>query len=451
MIKDDFQPAKVGNNFQFVIDSDGNKLRLNDPRVVHVWSYSYYRHVGGLLSHLLKRKGWRFRFGPPPSNTLLRKAKQLCSGKECPALNPIMGAVLHDLEHNRKEDEVTLYYGLDCVGPCAAGVWPLTCAAFVQKLKVRNVVFPGHPAVHNNYFGQGVLFAWELFSAFAIADILAEAEIALRCTADDLGSALAAFDEASGILCEKAEKGLAGFEGALKEWTRKISGIPLQSAVDEFPKIRMIGGGNGFLFHETYIDFFAGEKILVKLNTMTDFITHVDSDLPRLVAFEAAQGVAKQYALPTRVLAAVACGGNRWERGRAFLHAVNAKAGGITIGRLRRIAGKSRLLFGDDVTFARQSVIGDKTFPDQLMLEATCNVGLLSAAIDSGLYHGGFHSNSFNCSHGVIGQALSKNLALSRNFPFVVLELDEIDLTAQNHSLLESLCIKARRTFQRRK
>jgi len=446
-----FQPARIGDNFEFVIDSDGNRLRLDDPRVVHVWSYSYYRHVGGLLSHLYKRRGWRFRFGPAPSNALLRKAKQLCSGKECPAMNPIMGAVLHDLEHNRKDGEVTLYYGLDCVGPCAAGAWPLTCDAFARKLKVRDIVFPGHPAVHNNYFGQGIMFAWELFSVFAIADILAEAEIALRCTAEDMRSALVAFDEASERLCEKAEKGLLAFEGALKKWAKTMSQVPLKTNVDAFPKIRMIGGGNGFLFHQLYIDYFTEQKILVRLNPMTDFVTHVDADLPRLVAFEASQGVGKQFAVGSRAVAALGCWKNGWERRKALVHSINSKAGGITVGRLRRIAGKSRLLFGDHVTFARQSVAGDKVFPDQLMLEATGNVGLLRISIDSGLYDGGFHSNSFNCSHGMIGQALSKDMAARDNFPFVALELDEIDLTAQNRALLETMCIKARKSFELRK
>jgi hypothetical protein len=450
MTRDTWQPARMDEGFRFVIDSDGNRVRLDDPRVVHVWTMNYYRHGSSLLEHVYKRRGWRLRCGPAPSTALLRKAKRVCSGKECPALNPVMGAVLHDLEHARKDDEVTLYYGLDCVGPCPAGAFPITCDAFARKLGVRNVVFPGHPAVHNNYFGQGILFAWELFSAFAIADILAEAEIALRCTARDKQGALAAFDEAAERLAERAEWGLVAFEWALRQWARTMSRVPLKASVDDLPKVRMIGGGNGFFFHQLYADYFAEQGVLVRLNPMTDFILHVDSDLPRLVAFEAAEGAEEQFAVGGRAISAITPRENGWERRRALVHAINVKTGGISIGRFRKIARASRLLYGDDVSFAQAAIAGDGIFPDQLMLEATGNVGLLSASIDAGVYDGGFHSNSFHCFHGAIGQALSKELATRKSFPFVALEFDEIGLTAQNSLLLETLCGKARRRFERR-
>lgn len=451
MSKETFEPARMGEDFKCVIDSDGNQLPLDHPRVVHVWTLNYYRHCSSLLRHLYKRRGLQLRITPEPSNKLLRKSKKVCSGKECPALNPVMGAVLHDMEHHRRPDEVTLYYGLDCIGPCPAGAWPLTCDAYVKKMQVRNVVFPGSPAVHNHYFGQGIMYAWELFCGFAIADILAEAEIALRLTAADPPSALRIFDEACERLCVQAEKGLMAFEGALRRWSRTMAQVPLKSSVEDFPKVIMIGGGNGFFFHPLYIDYFVEQQVLVKLNPMTDFISHVDADLPRLVAFEGGQPVKNQYAVGNRSLAALLPGENRWEKRKALLHAVNAMAGGISIGRYRKIAQKSRLLFTDHVTFAELSIEGDNIFPDQLMMEATGNVGLLTLAIDSGRYDAGFHSNSFNCFHGIVGQALSKELASRKNFPFVVLELDEIELTAQNRTLLETLCAKAKKAFGLRK
>jgi hypothetical protein len=446
-----FQPARIGDDFKYVIDSDGNRLPLDDPRVVHVWTMNYYRHCSSLLQHLYKRRGWQTRITPEPSNEHLRKSKQVCTGKECPALNPVMGAVLHDMEHQRKPDEVTLYYGLDCIGPCPSGAWPLTCDAYVKKMQARNVVFPGSPAVHNNYFGQGIMYAWELFCGFAIADLLAEAEIALRLTAADPDSALKIFDDACERLCLDAEKGLMAFEGAMRRWSRTMSQVPLNKSVEDFPKVIMIGGGNGFFFHPLYIDYFVEQQVLVKLNPMTDFLSHIDADLARLVAFESGQSVKKQYSVGNHVLSLLPFGENGWEKRKALLHAVNARAGGISIGRYRKIARKSRLLFADHITFAELSIEGDKTFPDQLMMEPTGNVGLLKLAIDSGRYDAGFHSNSFNCFHGIVGQALTKELASRENFPFVVLEFDEIGLTAQNRTLLETLCAKAKKAFGLRK
>ena len=446
-----FQPARIGDDCKYIIDSDGNRLALDHPRVVHVWTMNYYRHCSSLLKHLYKRRGMQLRITPEPSNELLRKSKQVCTGKECPALNPVMGAVLHDMEHQRQPDEVTLYYGLDCVGPCPAGAWPLTCDAYLNKLQIRNVVFPGSPAVHNNYFGQGIMYAWELFCGFAIADILAEAEIALHLTAADPDSALKVFDEACEQLCLRAEKGLMAFEGAMRKWSRIMALIPLKKSIDDFPKVVMIGGGNGFFFHPLFIDYFVEQQVLVKLNPMTDFLSHIDSDLPRLVAFEAGQEAKKQYSVGSRALAALTLNQNGWEKRKALIHAVNAMAGSISIGRYRKIASKSRLLFADHMTYAELSVKGDTMFPDQLMMEATGNLGLLKLAIDSNSYDAGFHSNSFNCFHGIVGQALSKELASRENFPFVVLEFDEIGFTAQNRTLLETLCAKAKKSFTRRK
>jgi hypothetical protein len=69
-----------------------------------------------------------------------------------------------------------------------------------------------------------------------------------------------------------------------------------------------------------------------------------------------------------RSLAALRPNRTRWEKGKALLHAVNARAGAISIGRYRRIAQKSRLLFADHVTFSQLSIAGDRMFPDQLMM-----------------------------------------------------------------------------------
>ncbi|MEJ2200930.1 MAG: hypothetical protein P8X63_07940, partial [Desulfuromonadaceae bacterium] len=447
------QPAEIDKNFKYIRDSDGNRIPFNDPRVVHVWTVNYNRHCNSLLQHIYKRRGLQLRISAEPSNHLIRKSKQVCSGKECPALNPLMGAALQDMKHQRKPDEITLYYGLDCIGPCPSGAWPLTCDAYVKKLQIRNVFFPGSPALHNNYLGQGIRYSWELFCAIVIGDILAEAEVALRLTATDPTEAMRLFDEESELLCQRAgKKGLMGFEGALRKWARAMARIPRRETIDAFPRLVMISGGNGLLLHRFFIDYFVEQQILVKLNPMADFISHIDSDLTRLVAYQAAQKASKQHAIGSRILAALSLfDGSGWEKRKALLNVINAKAGDISIRRYRRIARKSRLLFAHHASFAEQSTTGDSICPDQLMLEATANLGLLQLSINSGQYDAGFHSNSFNCFHGVIGQALCKDLAGRNNFPFVVLEFDEIGLTAQNRTLLETLCAKAKKNFARRK
>src|ERR1039457_1824555 len=221
-----FQPARMTDDLKFVIDNDGNRLRLDDKRVVHLCACKYYRHAGSLASRVFKRRGLNVRIGQDMATNAIHKAKLVCSGKECPALNAIVGAAIIDMEQHRSDDEVTIYYGLDSLGSCAASAWCITSAAFVQKLGVENIVFPGHAALHNNYMGQGTLFGWEMFLAFAVADILAEAESALRCTAEDQCSALVAFVEAVEILCNAFDKGLMAYEGGLKKWAEAVAKIP---------------------------------------------------------------------------------------------------------------------------------------------------------------------------------------------------------------------------------
>ncbi|MBW2457293.1 MAG: hypothetical protein JRI68_22485, partial [Deltaproteobacteria bacterium] len=135
-----FTPAKLAAELDHLIDSDGQAVAYDDPRVVHVLTDVTSPFAGRLIEAVYAKNGRRCRTPGRTRPATLERAKGLCSGRECIPLIATVGAALTDLEQARESDELTLYLTLDQEGPCQNGAWPLAWQVFIERLAARNVI-----------------------------------------------------------------------------------------------------------------------------------------------------------------------------------------------------------------------------------------------------------------------------------------------------------------------
>ncbi|GAI94888.1 unnamed protein product, partial [marine sediment metagenome] len=152
--------ARFSKDRSFIIDSDGNRVEYDDPRIVVVEPSSRNFYGKKLVEHFYKTKNRKIRIAGDTTPETIQYSKKICSGAECLASVGIAGATLKDLFENRDENEITLIRNtMNQHGPCQNGNWPLLWKNFSERLDKKNVIFAVAPSKLNNYFGNGLKFA----------------------------------------------------------------------------------------------------------------------------------------------------------------------------------------------------------------------------------------------------------------------------------------------------
>ena len=175
-----FKPAKLSFKKRDFIDSDGNTVSFDDPRIMHVWPMDTGKYVVALLKSYYKKYGLNFRACGKTDIETLQLAKKITSGKECLPFNSIAGSIYRDLINNRKENELTLYYSISPFGPCQNSAWPLVYDTFIERNKLRNVIFNITLDKTTNYFNKGIGFIKDFASVMYLSDLLEEVENSLK-------------------------------------------------------------------------------------------------------------------------------------------------------------------------------------------------------------------------------------------------------------------------------
>ena len=155
--------ARFSDNHKYIIDSDGQDIEFDDPRVVFVNPEPRNPYGRRLVINLFKKYNHNIRISAETDASVLQYAKKICSGRECLASVAIAGAVLKDINEYRKEDEITIYRTpIDNHGPCQNGAWPVLWETFANTINLKNVIFCAFPKYTNNYLGLNRdLLAWE--------------------------------------------------------------------------------------------------------------------------------------------------------------------------------------------------------------------------------------------------------------------------------------------------
>ncbi len=442
----DYQRARFSEGFDFIIDSEGNRVQLDDPRVVHVWPFYTGANVSRMIESAFGQFNWNFRFVGKTTPQGLELGRRVFSGRECYPCISIAGETLVDLEENRGDDEVTIYYGVDIQGACQSAAWPIVWETIISRTNPSNAVFNVTPQIHNNYFGKGMKFALAIVVAALVGDLLEEAETTLTCLAKDKDSALVTFTSESAKVIESARRGTVAVSSALSQWADRVAQIPLQRRVAQVPRILIFGGLGTMFLHHQVGDYMLEHGVIPKVEETTGFLSLVLGR--QVLRYGLKRGLTEpqdQYRTPS-IVASLLNPENQLAEGIKALRSRASLVGVDLLQRyFRKVARRSGLLYYEPIP--TQDVIkkGNQYSSYSCDVETPLNLGLYACTIENRDIDGLVNICYFSCPPCMNAQTIIKSLASTSDIPFAAIDCDTPEISMNQRRLLESVAIQARR------
>lgn len=442
-----FQPARFSKNFKYIIDSNGKKIKLNDPRVTHVVPYKTDNYLNPLFEKLYQKRGFNFRCGDQASTQNLAYSKQFLSGRECFSLHTILAGIYKDVLNERKsDDEIVIYSSIEEEGPCQTGAWPIVNEQFIRKYQLRNVLILGHQSIRNNYIGQGTFFSAEIITTIFISGLLNEIEGVLKCIARDKINALQTYKKITDGIIASSGKSLLSLEMTIRKSLKKIRQIPLEAAIKETPRILIFGGGAVALISHPVIDYFQSNGILAKPVCVSEFILHLESEYVLKYGFKRKLTHKKKFSIPRLLLSFLNPKNNLKEAFFALRSRISILGSHLIGSHYYNLIKKSGKLYDEYIPYLKIIEEGNKHVPFNIYIETTEPIGRYLQSIKNGVFDAFVHISVFNCQPSKESQMFIRDFANNNDIPFAGIELENSTLTSDHLKILETIAIQAKRT-----
>ena len=443
--------ARFSKSFEYIIDSENQRVELSDPRIVYVNPEPRNSYGSLLVVDLYKKHNRNIRISKETDKKILRYGKKICSGRECLPSVSITGAVLKDINEDRKNDEITIYRTpIDQHGPCQNGAWPLLWDTFSKRLNLKNIIFYAFPNYTNKYLGLSADIIVSEHTNFLIGHYLIEARNALQCIAEDKIEALRIFEEETCRFIENIKNNKKTLKTGLIQWARNIRQIPLKTSVEETTKILIFGGFNLMFDHYPVEDFFLEQGIIVKVVDIAESMNFILGETSIRWGVRKGKFTPKeQFSSELNDLTDL----NEQEKKEAL----RAKRKRNTMKFLdsqcklfRRLIGKSGLLFDSYADFVDLLEEGNKYVSSNSFTETPLIVGRFMHSIKEEIYDGLINLGTFNCQPAMNSQAIIRPLANKSNIPYAAIDCEGPWISTNQRRLLETIAVQAKRVREKK-
>jgi predicted CoA-substrate-specific enzyme activase len=398
-----------------VLDSDGERLRLTDPRVeFHFLNFSQYHEqsvamaVGWLGLHAGREV--------PIDRSQLDLGLQSTSGRECLPLPLAIGQLLRILR-DRKPGQIVGFSMMQGGAPCAAEAYMEYFERFIVEHRLADV-FMVCPGPGNGYLGFGPSFLMNNMSpAVLVADILVEIDNVLRVVGAP-GSIEQFQHEWKRF--RTAARTLDEFSSSLPAFVQRLTRLPLTRDPAACPKVVVTGdffARFSPFFMDGVRDLYAARGIILKPVDLNELFLYV--------TYDGMRGTASSWGLkPGGFALAKACTRMLEPDGQQYLQQWWGYQSGIKAGQhFRDIFLKTGLLVSrpsDVVTVFEKSA---RHISPQIFGEVTPTVGRgLNAEYEG--YDGIILIGPFNCLPFRISEAILKPISIQHSMPLLSYETD---------------------------
>ncbi len=429
--------ARLSDGRDQIIDSDGNTVAYDDPRVVHVLTDITNPATAQLVRAVYDKADRTCRLAMSPSVEAMQLAKKVCSGRECVPLMSAAGAAVQDLG-KRAPDEITFYLTLDQEGPCQNGAWPVVWEAFAGRLKARNVIGGVGRSPWNKQLGMHGSLVAEINRFVLLGDLLQEAKLTLTCLAQDEEAAQHVFEDELARLARGVREG-AELQELLQRWAEQLSQAPLKMPVGEAPKVLVFGGLNVAYVHEPVSAYLCEQGVIPKVIDLAEGIASIASEGAMRCALRHGQVNAEDQLSfsPPRE--------NRKERTLTRMSHYAVRLIESQLSTMREAMAGSGLLFDEPVALADVLSSGGPYVSNCGFTESVIAVGRYVSARQQGFYDGLVNLGCFNCQPAMNAQAIIRPLAAEADIPYVALDCEGPWISANQTRLLETLAVQAKR------
>ena len=443
--------ARFSDDYKYIIDSEDQKVELDDPRIVFVDPEPRNSYGRRLVINLFKKYDRNIRISKETDASIIQYSKKICSGRECLASVAIAGAVLKDIHEYRDTNEITIYRTpIDQHGPCQNGAWPVLWETFAKRLNMKNVIFCAFPKYSNNYLGLNRdLIAWENIN-FIIGQYLIEARNALQCVAEKNSLALDKFEDLTSDFIDNVKEGKKTLNTGLIKWAKEVAKIPLRAKVEDIPKVLIFGGLNLMFDHYPIEDFFLERGIIVKVVDIVESMSLILAESTIRYGFK--KGIItpkeqfnEQSLDPTDLDENDRKEALRAKRSRTALKFLDSQCK-----IFRKFMGKSGLLFDSFIDFIDLFDEGNKYVSSNSLSETPIITGRFLHSIKKGIYDGLINLGTFNCQPAMNSQAIIRPLANKCDIPYAAIDCEGPWISTNQHRLLETIAIQAKRVRKKK-
>ena len=449
--KEKVKQAQFSEDFSYIIDSDGERVDFDDPRVVYVMPEPRNPYGRLITLSIYKNYNRNIRISKETDADILQYGKRICSGRECLASVAIAGAVLKDIVENRKKDEITIYRTpIEQHGPCQNGAWPILWDTFERRLNLKNIIFYASPNYRNKYLGLNTdLFAWENVY-FQIGHYLTEARDSLQCVAENKSLALQTFEETTkdfiAILREDGKKIRTG----LVKWSKEIREIPLKVHVEEMPKVLIFGGLNLLFDHYPVKQYFLDTGIIPKVADLADTSIFILGECILRFGFKRGFSFPREQFDESLINFSILNEKERREADKAIRNRKKMEFFVSQCKTFRRLIGKSGLLFDQDCDYIDLLEKGNEFVTTNSCTETPLITGRYLHSIESGIYDGLVNLGTFNCQPAMNSQAIIRPLANKSGIPYAAIDCEGPWISTNQRRLLETIAIQAKRVRRKK-
>ena len=433
-------------DYQFIINSEGEKVSFDDPRLVFVFPEAHNSYGIRLVKDLYNHYNRKIRIASNTDLNIIKSGRKICSGRECLATVALAGAIVKDINENRENDEITIYRApIDQHGPCQNGGWPVLWKTFSKRLNAKNVMYFVAPNYRNNYMGLPMdLLALEN-QYLLIGLYLIEARNALYCLAEHKTSALALFEKTTEKLITKIKDGTSALRPGLINWAKEIAKIPRKMEVGEAPKVLVIGGLNLMFDYYPIEEFFLNRGIIPKIVDFSESILLILSEPSIRFGFK--KGLIKpedqfdftkieESKLNANELKEL----NKAKRSKMKIDFLESQCKSF-----RKAMRRSNLLFDSSSEIAKFLIKGHSFSTLNSCTETTTIIGRYLDSIEKGIYDGVVNLGTFNCQPAMNSQIIIRPLANRSNIPYAAVDCEGPWLSSNQQRLLETIVMQAKR------
>ncbi|HTP30468.1 MAG TPA: acyl-CoA dehydratase activase [Anaeromyxobacteraceae bacterium] len=432
-----------------VIDAAGRRLNLNHPRVVHVLLPDHPPLAAGMLIALYETLGWRAVAPPSMSPEIMQRARRVCSGRECLPFQAMMGKVVAHLE-TRSPGEMSVFHLLEMEGPCQSGNFFDAMRSAVTQLGCDDAV-AAWPTVKNNYLATGNGPALLNLASIVAADLMGEAENALRLLAADRQEALALLEALNRDLIAASRRGLLAVERELAHAASRLARVRLQGRLEDLPRLLLFGGIHRMSVQDSIREFFEQRAILVKTNDISEFAFFVNFEWVMRSGLAHGQTRAeRQLSLPVMVGNLIAGRRPRSDTLLALRSRVNCTTIEWLAVRWRRLMERSGLLFAFHLPFQELAQQAQQRLSLNSYTEAPITVGRYFGSLRHGGYDGHLNVGAFNCAPANTSAAIIGALTRSDTTPYAAIESDGVVIGPSQARQLETLAAQCHRYHAQR-
>lgn len=270
--------VKLEGTSSFFMGSDGEKIPLNDPRVVVI-----IPSMGDLSVQLfaanMRFYGYNAIALPEGNDDILRYGRANATGKECLPLLLLAGSLLDYLENRWDKKSYVAYLIAQGAGNCRLGQYPVFLRDMIKRKKLSNVATMVLMN-EDGFAGLGPDIALTGIQSLIAADVLDDIRSGIMANADNPVQGLKIFYEEFAKLIQQNEREPQKLPLALKRFSNSIhKNIPSKIKIKDSKYIAMVGEiyvRRDHFAHKFLNKRFAEKGFILKDAYLTEWIFYVD-------------------------------------------------------------------------------------------------------------------------------------------------------------------------------